>query len=139
MTPGAVLMAAVEAFLRDELATQTGAYTAYQARIAANLLALLRREAEIGATLQALDREFARERGLDAASIPAGVARALRDAAIDESTALFDYLRLRSLLALAIDNPRYSGYRQAREAWPESVAALDALIASASDGDDNSV
>ena len=44
MTPPVVLLAALEAFLREDLGRERGPYETYQARIAVNLLALLRRE-----------------------------------------------------------------------------------------------
>lgn len=131
MTPPVVLLAALEAFLREDLGRVRGPYELYQARIAANLLALLRRERELGGALAALDREFADAHGLDPQAMPGGLAQALRDGRVAESAAVHDFLRRRSLLALAIDNPRYSGLQQAREAWPEIAARLDAQLAAA--------
>lgn len=131
MTPPVVLLAALEAFLREDLGRERGPYETYQARIAANLLALLRRECELGPGLAALDREFAAAHGLDPGSMPGALAQALRDGRVVETAAVHHFLRLRSLLSLAIDNPRYSGLGQAREVWPEFAARLDALLATA--------
>lgn len=119
MTPPTVLLAALEDFMREDFSGRAGAYRTYQARIATNLLALLRREAEQGAALVALDTAFAEAQGLDPLNMPSALALALRDGSITDCTVIRDYLRRRSLLSLAIDNPRYSGFRQGREAWPD--------------------
>jgi hypothetical protein len=128
VTPGAVLLEALSRFLRDDLQGELQGFKAYQNRVAANLLDLLAREAKLGEVLAALDRSFARERGLDETAMPAALARALRDGIAEDDARLRDYLKQRSLLALAIDNPRYSSFFRARERWVDVAAAFDALI-----------
>jgi hypothetical protein len=125
VTPPTVLLAAIEDFLREEFSAQQGPYAAYQARVAANLLALLRREAELGSALAALDTSFAKAQGLDPLDMPAALALALRDGRVSDSPVIRDYLRRRSLLCLGIDNPRYSGLQQAREEWPALTTECD--------------
>jgi hypothetical protein len=128
VTPAAVLLDALSRFLRDELQGELQGFKAYQNRVAANLLDLLAREAKLGCTLAALDRGFAREHGLDEAAMPAALARGLRDGRVEDNAQLREYLKQRSLLILAIDNPRYSSVSRAREQWADAAAAADALI-----------
>ena len=45
------------------------------------------------------------------------VARGLRDGTLAADDRLVDYLRRRTLLAISIDNPKYSGLQQARDRW----------------------
>ena len=129
MTPIDVLLRALGDFLRDEVQSDLTGYTAYQNRIATNLLALLEREARHGEVLAKLDASCLQALGLDADAAVTNLARALRDGAQMDSDALRQYLRRRTLLRLSIDNPRYSGLAQARERWPELAAELDEAIA----------
>lgn len=128
MTPAAVLLDALSRFLRDELQTELQGFKAYQNRVAGNLVDILAREARLGHPLAALDDAFARERGLHETAMPAALAQALRDGTTDDDAPLREYLKQRSLLTLAIDNPRYSGFSRAREQWADSAAAIDALV-----------
>lgn len=128
MTPAVVLLDALKAFLDQDVQSQLTAYSAYQNRIASNLLGVLAREADLGSHLQALDETFARENDIELGDLPGNISRALRDGTVDDGEPFRIYLQRRSLLALAIDNPRYSGYRQARERWPNIAAELDVLI-----------
>jgi len=118
-TPAALLFESLQAFLREEVQGQLSGFTAYNNRIAANLLATLAREQELGPDLAALDRDFAARRGLDPQAMPGALALALRDGSQADDAQLTDYLRRRTLLAMAIDNPRYPGYREARERWKQ--------------------
>ena len=129
MTPVDVLLRALRAFLRDELRPLLSGYSAYQNRIAVNLLALLEREERCGAALRALDAERLAPLGFAGDAGLARLARALRDGACDDTPALRHYLRERTLLRLAIDNPRYSGVAQARERWPALARAAEARLA----------
>lgn len=118
-TPSSVLLESLQAFLREELQPQLSGFSAYNTRVAANLLAILSREQELGPALAALDRDFAATRGLPLEDLPRQLALALRDGRLQPDPELLRYLRRRSLLAMAIDNPRYAGYRRARACWPE--------------------
>jgi len=116
-TPAALLFESLQAFLREEVQGQLSGFSAYNNRIAANLIATLARERELGAELADLDRDFAVRRGLDPQAMPGALALALRDGSQADDAELVDYLRRRTLLAMAIDNPRYAGYREARQRW----------------------
>lgn len=132
MTPVDVLLRALRDFLRDELRPHLSGYSAYQNRIAVNLLALLEREERHGAALHALDAQRLEQLGFERGAGLARLARALRDGACDDTPALRGYLRERTLLRLAIDNPGYSGLAQARERWPALARAAEARLAAGS-------
>ena len=67
----------------------------------------------------ALDEQIASTLGLDvqAGPITRQVALALRDGTLVADEIVLHYLRKRSLLAITIDNPKYSGLQQARARW----------------------
>ena len=115
------LLAAVRQFLRAEVLPELDGFKAYNARVAANALGIVARELELGAGLAALDAQIAAELGLDAqaGSITRQIALALRNGTLLVDGQLLAYLRKRTLLAIAIDNPKYSGLQQARERWDE--------------------
>ena len=123
VTTSVELLSAVRHFLREQVLPELDGFKAYNTRVAANALGIVARELELGDDLAALDQQMAAELGLDAdaVSIPGHIALALRDGqlAIDEK--LLSYLRKRTLLAIAIDNPKYSGLQQAKERWGELV------------------
>ena len=91
----------------------------YNVRIAANALGIVARELELGVTLDVLDAQIAGQLGLDQQvdTISCQIARGLRDGSLQPSAILMDYLRQRTLLSLAIDNPKHSGLQQARTRW----------------------
>ncbi|MDH4040417.1 MAG: DUF6285 domain-containing protein [Gammaproteobacteria bacterium] len=113
------LLLAVQAFLRSEVLPQLEGFTAYNTRVAANSLAIVARELQLGPELDALDDAIASLLGLDPAAgpIPQQVALGLRNGELVPDATLLDYLRQRALKALEIDNPKYSGYLQACERW----------------------
>ena len=129
MTPVDVLLRALRDFLRDELRPRLSGYSAYQNRIAVNLLALLEREERYAVALRALDAHRLERLGFEGDAGLVCLARALRDGACDDTPALRRYLRERTLLRLAIDNPGYSGLAQARERWPALARAAEARLA----------
>jgi hypothetical protein len=114
------LLQAARAFLREEVVPQLEGFTAYGTRVAANSLAIVARELELAPRLAALDAEAAERFALDPAQGPVGrqLSLRLRDAGAAPGPELLSYLRRRTLLQLAIDNPRYSGYLQAGALWP---------------------
>jgi len=120
-TPASLLLESLRAFLRDELQPQLSGFTAYSNRVAANLLGILEREQAIAPVIDALDREFAAARNLPTATLQRDLARALRDGELAADPLVLAYLRRRTLLVMAINNPRYAGYRQARERWKEEL------------------
>ncbi|NQX89229.1 MAG: hypothetical protein HRT77_11255 [Halioglobus sp.] len=113
------LLAAVRTFLREGVLPELDGFMAYHTRVAANALGIVQRELEQGAALAALDAQMAEMLGLDSAASPVTVhvAQGLRDGTVTADERLMHYLRQRSLLAISIDNPKYSGFKQARERW----------------------
>ena len=114
--PGVELLEAVRLFLRQEVLPELDGFKAYTTRVAANALGIVAREMQMGAGLATLDEQIAAELGLDAQAgpIPRQIALALRDGALVADQKILSYLRQRTLLAIAIDNPKYSGLAQAR-------------------------
>jgi hypothetical protein len=96
-TQGVELLEAVRQFLRQEVLPELDGFKAYNTRVAANALGIVAREMQMGAGLAELDARIAAVLGLD-----------VRAGAITRQIAL-------TLLAIAIDNPKYSGLQQARE------------------------
>ncbi|MEM8940767.1 MAG: DUF6285 domain-containing protein [Pseudomonadota bacterium] len=129
MTPAPVLLKAVELFLRETLTRDAEAHEAedahrFHTRIAANLLAILRREAGGSEELRNCDETIAEYVGVAPGNRLRAVSLALRDGAqVDER--LLDLLKRRTLLQLQIDNPRYSGALQARDRWGPERDAID--------------
>lgn len=120
-TTSVELLSAVRHFLREQVLPELEGFKSYNTRVAANALGIVARELELGNGLAALDRQMAAELGLDAdaVSIPGHIALALRDGQLPIDEKLLSYLRKRTLLAIAIDNPKYSGLQQARARWGE--------------------
>jgi len=123
-TTTAELLDAVRQFLRQEVLPELDGFKAYNARVAANALGIVAREISLGGGLALLDERIAAQLGLDpqAAPVPVQVARALRDGTLAVDERLLCYLKERTLLSLAIDNPKYSGIEQARSRWGEPAA-----------------
>jgi hypothetical protein len=119
MTPTEALFASLRTFLAERVQPQLDPYTAFESRIAMNLLGMLEREAQLGPKLEALDSALARAHNMASDAVGADLARALRDGALAPDANLMRELRRRTLLQLAIDNPRYSGFEQACSRWPE--------------------
>lgn len=124
-TEGVELLDAVRAFLRQEVLPEMDGFKAYNSRVAANALGIVAREMEQGVGLAALDRAVTQTLGLDegAGPIATQIAIGLRDGTLEVDERLLDYLRKRTLLSIAIDNPKYSGLQQARELWGQGPDA----------------
>ena len=118
-TESVELLAAVRQFLREEVLPELQGFKAYTTRVAASALGIVAREMEMGAGLAELDKEIAETVGLDeqAGPITRQIALVLRDGTLVVDDAILAYLRKRTLLAIAIDNPKYSGLQQARARW----------------------
>jgi hypothetical protein len=118
-TQSTELLAAVRHFLRAEILPDMDGFKAYNIRVAANALGIVAREIESGAGLATLDTEIATALNLDeqAGPIARQIAVGLRDGTLTVSDTVFAYLKKRTLLAISIDNPKYSGLLQARERW----------------------
>ena len=118
-TESTELLGAVRQFLREQVLPELVGFKAYNTRVAANALAIVAREQELGAGLAALDHDIAAQLGLKAqdGAITRQIALALRDGSLRPDARLLAYLRKRTILAIAIDNPKYSGLQQARARW----------------------
>ena len=111
------LVAAVRGFLEQEVASQLTGATAFNLRIAVNVLAIVERElaaeddsaaatARLGALLGA-DPDLGRE------ALEDKLVAALRSGALDlASPGLLTHLRADAVRQLGIDNPRYGSYRR---------------------------
>ena len=113
------LLEAVRRFLRSDLVPQLEGFSAYTARVAANSLAIALRELEHGEALAEIDALAAAGFGIDPAEGPVAqqLAIRLRDRSIQPDPEVLQYLKRRTLKALEIDNPKYSGYLQALASW----------------------
>ena len=122
-TEGVELLEAVRQFLREQVLPELDDFKAYHTRVAANALGIVAREMQLGAGFEALDRPVAADLGLDpqAGAIPRQIALGLRDGTLVVDQRILRWLRQRTLLSIAIDNPRYSGLQQARARWGEAT------------------
>lgn len=123
MTSREVLLQAVADFLKLEVQAELEGVHAYKNRIANNLLQQLLREEMLATAVAAVDSQLARQLGQ---SLPtnAELSRELRDGKLTLDHALLETLRHRTMLQMAIDNPRYSGYREALARWPELAGRI---------------
>jgi hypothetical protein len=114
------LLTAVRDFLREDVMSATSGRVNFLARVAGNAVDIVMREWQLGDAARAL--ELAKLRALypsaaaDASleSLRWQLTRALRDGsqALDDA-ALQDYLRHAVVNQIAIDQPRYSGFKTA--------------------------
>jgi hypothetical protein len=111
------LLDAVAAFLRDEVLPALDGRLAFHARVAANVLDIVRRELATGDAAAADER--ARLAALlgregDAATLNAELCRGLREGAFaPDDPALLAHLWATTLATVAIDQPQYETYRRA--------------------------
>ncbi len=121
-TDGEELLEAVRQFLREQVLPELDGFKAYNTRVAANALGIVAREMQLGAGLAELDAKFAADLGLapQAGAITRQIALGLRNGTLGVDDELLSYLRQRALLAIAIDNPKYSGLTQAQARWSAS-------------------
>jgi len=115
-TEGVELLEAVRQFLRQEVLPELDGFKAYNTRVAANALGIVAREMQLGVGLAELDEQISAMLGLDleAGAITQQIALALRDGTLVADERVLSYLKQRTLLSIAIDNPKYSGLQQAR-------------------------
>jgi hypothetical protein len=112
------LVDALSEYLRDEVQPGLQGTAAYEARIAQNLVAIVKRELELGQKNRRLERQrliglFGHEAELD--ELNAELCRKIRSRELTvRDSALLDHLRQSTLDRLAIDNPRYSAYLRAQ-------------------------
>jgi hypothetical protein len=114
------LVEAVRHFLETKAMPELKGHTAFHARVAANALGIVVRELEQGDV--AADEERARlaallGRGGSLEDLNRALCKAIRDGAIGLDTpALREHLELTTRDKVAIDQPHYSGLKQALEA-----------------------
>lgn len=111
------ILGAVARFLRDIVAAETAGHTAFNARVAANALEMMRRQLDLApaaetAEIVALKTLLATEG--DLATLNAELCRRLRAGEIQPRTpGLAAHLWTTTLAKLAVDQPRYWGYQAA--------------------------
>jgi aminoglycoside phosphotransferase (APT) family kinase protein len=111
------LVASVRDFLRGDVMEKTTGRTRFLARVASNSLDIVRRELELGPPLRA--REEKRLRALfgsseDRNTLRERLVRVLRDGTLPlDHPGLAEVLRESVVNQVAIDQPRYSGFRHA--------------------------
>lgn len=120
------LLAAVRAFLKSDVIGELDPFKAYQVKVAGNALGIVARELRLGSALRALDREMANTLQIEDSSepLPQVIAQQLKARSIALDERMLCYLRHRTQLALAIDNPRYSGLQQSLQRWGD-LAGVD--------------
>jgi len=113
------LLEAVQEFLEKRIVKVLDPHRAFHARVAVNVLALVRRELQLGPPLAAREQERLRALlGTDGglAELNGELCRRLRDKRLDYRDGdLIHHLYETTLGQVSIDNPEYSGYRRALE------------------------
>jgi hypothetical protein len=115
-TPGEIL-GAVARFLKEVVVAETKGATAFNVRVAANALEMMRRQLDLAPGAEA--RELASLKAIlnadgDLAELNAELARRLADGDLDLATpGVADHLWDVTLTKLAVDQPTYWGYRAA--------------------------
>ncbi len=115
----AQLVTAVREFLEQTALPRLEGHAAFHARVAVNALAIVERELALGPAQDAAERERLRALlGGDGslAELNRELCRRLRGGELSLGTpGLAEHLRETTLARLAVDQPRYSGYRRALE------------------------
>lgn len=111
------LVAAVRGFLEQEVASQLTGATAFNLRIAVNVLAILERELaaedDSAAATARLGALLGADPGLGREALEEKLVAALRSSALGlASPGLLTHLRADAVRQLGIDNPRYGSYRR---------------------------
>lgn len=123
-TTPAELLAAVQQFLRNELLPELEGFKAYNTRVAVNSLKIVARQIEKQSELEQVDKEIADFFQLESHDdVAQQLSVKLKTGELAFDDRLMQFLKRRTLIKLAIDNPKYSGYQQAAQRW----SAPDAL------------
>ncbi|MBN2284754.1 MAG: hypothetical protein JXO48_12775 [Deltaproteobacteria bacterium] len=113
------LLEAVQEFLEKRIIKVLDSHRAFHTRVAVNVLALVRRELQLGPLLSSQEHERLRTLlGTDGsiAELNEELCRRLRDKSMDyRDGVLFHHLYETTTGQVSIDNPEYSGYRRALE------------------------
>lgn len=119
----AELVAAVRDFLEQHAMPKLEGHTAFHARVAANALAVVERQLRLGPEAEAAELERLRALlGHDGALADQNreLCARIRSGELGLGTpGLLAHLRATTLAKLAVDQPKYSGYRKALEAARE--------------------
>ena len=113
----AEILAAVAAFLKDQVAPQTKGALSFQARVAANALSMMGRQLETA--FAAEEKEKARIEALlgragTLLELNVELARRIAEGSMDLSTpGLKEHLWRTTMAKLAVDQPTYAAYRAA--------------------------
>jgi hypothetical protein len=120
------LLAAVAGFLREEISPTLSGRLAFHARVAVNVLEMVRRELALGPA--AVEGEGARLKALlrrdgSLADLEAALCEAIAGGEVDPNDpALVGHLWATTLDTLAVDQPNYATYRRAAaETAPKST------------------
>jgi hypothetical protein len=115
-TPSEIL-AAVAAFLKEEVAPGTTGRLSFNARVAANALEMMRRQLDLGGAAEETERQSLQAllgADGDLLSLNAELSRRLATGETDLTTpGVADHLWKTTLAKLAVDQPTYWGYRAA--------------------------
>ncbi len=114
------LLEAVEEFLREDAMKGLAGRSGFHARVAANVVGIVRRElANSGEDLAEERRGLLallgkpRDTGEDLSELNVELCRRIRTGELGlEDPRLVEHLRRTTLAKLAVDNPRYAGYRR---------------------------
>jgi len=113
------ILASVAAFLRNTVLPETQGHTAFQARVAANAIELVRRQLQFGNAgeqAELLRLQALLGHGGTLAELNTGLADALGSGAMElGAPGVSEHLRATTLEKLRVDQPNYSGYRAALE------------------------
>ena len=114
------LVTAVREFLEEQALPRLEGRTAFHARVAANALAIVERQLSLGPAAEAAEHARLCEllgRGAGEANLESlnrDLCKRIRDGQLGiHSPGLTEHLRRTTLDKLAVDQPRYSGYRRA--------------------------
>jgi hypothetical protein len=117
------LLDAVEDYLRTDLRPQLSGHAAFHTLVAANALAIVKRELDSFGTVNAAELERLRallgaEGGLE--ELNRELCRRIRAGGIAlDDAQLVEHLIRTTLVKNATDNPRYAGYLAALGHWPD--------------------
>jgi hypothetical protein len=108
------MLEAVEEFLREKIMPEVSGHLNFHSRVAANVIASVRREIAEAPAAEAAQRE--RLAGLlghegEVEQLNRELCERIRDGSADlDDDALLEHLRLVALENLSVDNPRYSAF-----------------------------
>jgi hypothetical protein len=108
------MLEAVEEFLRDKVMPAVSGHLNFHARVAANVIAAVRREVARSPAIEAAQRERLRAllgHGGDVEALNRELCEQIRAGARDlDDPALLEHLRRVAVENLGVDNPKYSAY-----------------------------